>query len=178
MAITQQSTVVGVFGQRADATQCIAELRGAGFTDEQLGFIGRHGVTRPMGDRLDRTPGPNEETEGEEGAGVGTAVGATVGGLAAIAMGMIPGAGPFLAAGTLAATVFGVAAGATAGALAGALVGLGIPEAEARYYESEAHAGRYLVTVRAGGRAAEARAIMDRHSAYGFASREVTTATR
>ena len=54
-----------------------------------------------------------------------------------------------------------------------ALVGLGIPEEDARFYEDEVKGGRFLVTVDAGEREAEAWAILRRcgaHSrAYGTA---------
>ena len=52
------------------------------------------------------------------------------------------------------------AAGAAVIGLVGALVGLGIPEEDARYYESEVRGGRYLVSVAADSREAEAWAIL------------------
>jgi hypothetical protein len=48
----------------------------------------------------------------------------------------------------------------------GALVGWGIPEEDAKYYEGEVKAGRYLVTVDAGDRATDARGIYTRHGGY------------
>jgi uncharacterized protein (TIGR02271 family) len=50
--------------------------------------------------------------------------------------------------------------------LAGTLIGLGIPEKEAEYYESEFREGRVLVTVRADGRRAEAMSILQRCGGY------------
>src|SRR5947209_497667 len=44
MATTQQSTVVGVFEDRAMAEQAVAELRQAGFNDNQISFSG-HGAS-------------------------------------------------------------------------------------------------------------------------------------
>ncbi len=48
----------------------------------------------------------------------------------------------------------------------GALVGLGIPEEDARFYEEEVRGGRFLVTVDAGSREAEAWGILQRKGAY------------
>jgi hypothetical protein len=47
----------------------------------------------------------------------------------------------------------------------GALIGLGVPENEAREYETEFTIGRIIVTVRAGSRYAEAAAILRAHDA-------------
>jgi len=53
------------------------------------------------------------------------------------------------AGGTLAAILASAAGGAAAAGIAGALVGLGIPEDEAKHYDSEFQAGRTIVTVKA-----------------------------
>ena len=55
--------------------------------------------------------------------------------------------------------------------LAGTLIGWGIPEEEARYYDSELGAGRTIVTVKADGRADEAWNILMRHGAYDKSTR-------
>ena len=59
----------------------------------------------------------------------------------------------------------GAGIGAAAGGLLGALASLGIPESEARYFETGFRAGGILVTVEAGARVLEAMAILDRHGA-------------
>jgi hypothetical protein len=106
----------------------------------------------------------------EEGALTGAVAGGIFGGLAGWLVGVgaltIPGVGPFIAAGAFGTALAGVAVGAGVGAIAGALVGLGIPEDEAKYYEQEVRAGRTLVAVQAGSRAAEAEAILREHGAY------------
>jgi hypothetical protein len=48
---------------------------------------------------------------------------------------------------------------------------MGIPEEDARYYETEFRSGRTLVTVQATGRANEALAILRRHGAYDATTR-------
>jgi uncharacterized membrane protein len=45
------------------------------------------------------------------------------------------------------AALSGAAAGATAGGLTGALIGLGIPEYEAKQYESKVKGGNILISV-------------------------------
>ena len=160
MARMERSTVVGVFEHRDDAERAIDELHRAGFTDEQIGFIVRDGdhTTR------DVTTGTSQAGEGAVG---GMLAGAGIGGLiAAAASLLVPGFGPVLAGGILAATLGGAAIGAAAGGILGALIGMGVPEDEARYYESEFTAGRMLVTVKADGRFNEARDILYRFGAY------------
>ena len=55
------------------------------------------------------------------------------------------------------------ATGGTAGGLIGALIGVGIPEDEARRYETEVGAGRTIVTVQDEGRYNEAASILRNH---------------
>jgi uncharacterized protein (TIGR02271 family) len=156
----QRSTVVGVFPSRPEAERAVAELKRAGFKDDEISLIGKDekGVTRAEGNK----------------AGAGAATGAAVGAGAAaltslgITFGVIPVVGPVLALGPLAAALLSAAGGAAAGGLIGALVGLGIPEHEAKYYESELQAGRFLVTVKAGSRYNEAWAILHRLGASNY----------
>ena len=149
-------TVVGIFNDRSQAQQAVAELKRLGFRDDQIGVVGRDGVQSG-------TAGGKEtgHSKAGEGAAVGVATGAgveaPVGG-AGIAAGMLPAIGPVIAGGLLASVLASAAAGGAAIAgLVGALVGLGIPEEEARHYEGEVKAGRTLVTVKADGRFDEVR---------------------
>jgi uncharacterized protein YcfJ len=65
----------------------------------------------------------------------------------------------------LATTLGGAAVGAAAGGLIGALVGAGIPEEDARTYETHVKAGRILITANAStaGQTQEARDAFDRY---------------
>jgi uncharacterized membrane protein len=81
------------------------------------------------------------------GAGAGGLLGGTLGLLVGIGALAIPGVGPLIAAGPVVAVLSGVAAGATVGGISGALVGMGIPENEARDYESRLRAGSVLLAV-------------------------------
>lgn len=77
------------------------------------------------------------------GVGTGAAMGSILGWITGLAALAIPGVGPFLAAGPILAAL----GTATVGAIAGALVGMGMPEAQASYYESRLQEGRFLIWV-------------------------------
>ena len=167
MAMTERSTVVGVFDDRDEAELAIGALRRAGFRDADIGFAVRGGTeagtipVHPIG------------AEGGTGAATGAVTGGVVGGLlGALAAGLIPGIGPVLAGGLLAGVLGGGLVGAVAGGLLGALTGMGVPEEEARYYDQEFQAGRAILTVKADGRFAEAQAILRRLGAYDVETRD------
>lgn len=167
MAINSSDTVIGVFHDHTHAQQAVQALKRAGFSDEQVGVLGRHG--NEHGD-------DDSGTFAEEGALSGLAAGASVGALwgLGIVAGVLPGIGPAIAGGTLGVMLSSAAAGAAAAGLAGALVGLGIPEEEAEFYEGEFKAGRTLVTVKTNGRDLDAVAILSKHGAYDMANRDET----
>ena len=150
-------TVVSLFHDPAQAELAIGDLKTAGFTDRQIGVLMQD---REQEQRLAHDTG----TKAGEGAAAGAVSGGVFGGLLGLLAGVgalaIPGIGPVIAAGTIASTLAGAGIGAAAGGLIGALIGMGIPEEEARYYESGLREGGILVTVDAGARAAEARRIL------------------
>jgi rhodanese-related sulfurtransferase len=164
----KRDTIVGVFHDATQAQQAIQALKRAGFSDEQIGVMGRH--------HDEEMHGKNEEGESfaEEGAMTGLATGAGLGALwgLGIMAGVLPGIGPAIAGGTLGVLLSSAAAGAAAAGIAGALIGLGIPEEEADFYEGEFKSGRTLVTVKTGGRHADAVAILTKHGAYDADTRE------
>jgi len=67
--------------------------------------------------------------------------------LAGIGALAIPGLGPFIAAGPIMAALSGSAVGGSLGLLLGALVGAGIPEYEAKKYETGLKQGHILLSV-------------------------------
>jgi hypothetical protein len=162
------SAVVGVFINRQEAEAAMDELHRAGFTHEHLGFVMRGDDERRT--RIEAETGPSTG----EGALGGVLAGAGVGAMiAAAASLLVPGVGPVLAGGILVASLGGAAVGAAAGGVLGGLIAVGVPEEEAKYYESEFNEGRLLVTVRADGRANEAGAILHHHGAMDRTSRPV-----
>jgi hypothetical protein len=155
------NTVVGVFQTRAAAQDAILELQRSGFADDTIGMIARNDKGEVVTEKA-------ADTMAEEGLAAGAVIGAGAGvavGLGVLA-GTIPVVGPVLAVGTLGTLLLNAAAGAAVIGLVGALVGLGIPEEDARFYEDEVKGGRFLVTVDARDREAEAWAILRRCGAH------------
>jgi hypothetical protein len=170
-----QATTVGVFASREAADRAIADLKKAGYKDNQIGLISKDS----SGKAVKRDGAGAADTNAGEGAAIGAAAGAA-GGIAtgvAVGVGMLAGVipviGPFIALGTLgtilAAGATGAAAGAATLGLAGALIGWGIPEDEAKYYEGRVQAGQHLVTVE-GRSDYDAREMFTRHGAYDYRS--------
>ena len=176
-AQTTSRIVVGLFTERARAEDAIRDLKGAGFTDEQIGVITRDRTDRaaqPTGSGGQRTKAaPDEEEVGkilEEtasgmagGASIGAITGGVIGGLVGlIGSLLVPGLGPVVVGGVLASTLLGMGLGAATGGLIGALVGMGVPEEDARYFDAGFREGGTLVTVNAGARTSEAVSTMQR----------------
>jgi hypothetical protein len=158
MRNTVRPNVVGVFPDRGWAERAIDELHHHGFTRQQIGVVmpGRGVVEAHTGTEVLED---NAGTAAVAGAAAGGTLGAIAG---ALAMGLIPGVGPVLAGGLLAGILGGAAAGAALGTFAGPFVALGFTEDEARDYQEQFQAGRSIVVVHAGDRAAEARDILRR----------------
>jgi len=169
MAMTSR-TVVGVFENRRDAESAVDALYAARFRDEEIGIVAHQTDAAPATTRVGTEP----DAGGAVGGAVtGGALGAVLGAAAALA---IPGVGPILAGGVLASALGGAAIGAAAGGILGALTDMGVPEDEARWYDTEFRSGRTLVTVRAPGRADEAAGILRRFGAYDVTTRGATRA--
>jgi len=166
-------TTVGVFESRAAAEKAVADLRAAGYRDDQIGLVARNAEGKAV-----RTDGTGEETNAAEGAAIGaaTAGGAMALGSLAVSFGVIPVIGPILAVGPIAAALISAAGGAAAGGIAGALIGYGIPEEDARYYEDEVKAGRYVVTV-TGEKHTAATGTFTRHGGYDRVAAEASGRT-
>lgn len=152
-----RDTVVAVFDERDDAQDAINALRDAGFRADDISILARD---RDTAGQLAEDTG----TEAAAGAATGALAGGLLGGVAGWLVGIgalaIPGVGPIIAAGPIAAALGGAAIGATTGGIIGALTGAGIPEDEAKYYDSEFRRGGIVVTVQARGRYDEARSIL------------------
>jgi len=133
--------VVGIVNSELQAAQIFEELQESGFSNGDISIL------IPEGDRI----AAEKSTKMPEGAAAGAAAGGAVGGLVGLLAGVgtiaIPGLGAFIAAGPILAALGGAAAGATAGGLTGALVGLGMPEYEAKQYESRMTSGNLLISV-------------------------------
>lgn len=163
MATTVTATRFGVFQTREAAERAIEDLKAKGYKSDQIGLLYKNAGGSTT--KLDGAGVP--DTKAPEGAALGAAAGA-VGGAAVgagIIAGVIPVIGPVLALGTLGTILVNAAGGAAIAGIAGALIGWGVPEEDAKYYENEVKAGRYLVTVDAGDRD-DARGVFTRHGEY------------
>ncbi|GGO06324.1 general stress protein [Saccharibacillus kuerlensis] len=139
-----EKKIVGVFESEQEASRAIQNLQQQGFTSDEISVVAK--------DRNDlRAIDEETGTKAPEGLATGAATGGVLGGVTGLLAGVgalaIPGIGPILAAGPLATAIAGMAVGAGAGGLVGGLVGLGIPEHEAKEYESHLDRGNILVLV-------------------------------
>lgn len=163
---TKRSHYVGVFDDRNDAELAARDLREGGFRDDDIGYAWRDdaGKIHQEGNKAGQMAA--------SGAGTGVVLGGLIGAGAAL---LIPGIGPVVSGGLLATALAGAATGAVtggvAGGITGALVGLGIPEDEAKYYDTQFRDGRTLMTVRADDRYDEAGDIIRRRRGYDYATR-------
>lgn len=139
-----KQAVVCLVPTESHADRVIDSLRSGGFTSNDISIL--------MPDQSGtRDLGVKKETKAPEGASTGAGTGALLGGalgwLAGIGALAIPGVGPFVAAGPIMAALSGAAIGATTGGVTGGLIGMGIPEMEAKQYESKLREGNILISV-------------------------------
>jgi hypothetical protein len=162
-----RKTAIGSFMSHRVAKEAVAELRAAGFDDEEIGIVAQNRAPNhdDVLDDVVRTQMYSAEEATETGALAGAATGAGVGTLwgIAVATGALPAIGPVIAGGTLAAIVASAVTGAAVGGLGGTLIGLGFAENEIEHYEGELRFGKTIVTVYAPGRFDEAESILRRH---------------
>ncbi len=175
MVVGVRKRAVGIFSHRRDAEDALHEMKNSGFAMDRVSVIAQDT------DRDNIAGAEVHEKVGnkaDEGASLGAVSGGTLGGLTGLLVGLgtlaIPGIGPVMLAGAaataIATTLAGAGIGAAAGSLLGGLIGLGIPEEEARSYNSRVERGHYLVIV--DGSDAEisaAEAIMRRRGIEDFA---------
>ncbi|MGI9040181.1 MAG: YsnF/AvaK domain-containing protein [Gemmatimonadales bacterium] len=156
---TNSQTVVGLFTDRSGAEAAMRELKQAGFSDDQIGVAMQNRDEQ-------KSLMEDTNTQAAEGAATGAVSGGVVGGLLGLLGSLlIPGVGPIVVGGVLASTLTGVGIGAATGGLIGGLIGLGVPEQDAEHFDKGIRSGGVLVTVNAGQRALEARAILQRNDA-------------
>lgn len=139
-----KQSVVGSYQSENEAIAAIEDLQREGYRSEDISVISKD---KQETENIVAETG----THAEEGAATGALTGGVLGGLGGVLAGIgalaIPGIGPIVAAGPIVAGLTGAAAGAGVGGLAGALIGMGIPEDDAREYETHFNEGRILVLV-------------------------------
>lgn len=159
--------VFGLFPDRSSVERAIDGLQVAGFRAMDISAL--------LPDKAGTAELAHEKhTKAPEGALAGAATGGVIGGTLGLLVGIgalaIPGLGPFIAAGPIMATLAGAGAGGAVGTLTGALVGMGIPEYEAKRYESFVNEGGALLSVHCDDKdwADKARKVLDAHGAKGI----------
>jgi hypothetical protein len=174
------NTTIGLVRDTAQAKTIVSGLHAAGFSTEAIS------VVFPDRHRSDLMGIPQEEVsdahcQSAEGAVVGAATGGVMGSAVAWLVGIgaitLPGVGPLLAAGPILTILTGIGLGASMGGMAGALVGMGVPELDARHYESQISDGRILIAARADDarKATIANGLMHHAGAQEVATLEGTT---
>ncbi len=158
--------ISGLFHSRADAENAVMQLESLGVPRSDISVVLRN---EQETNAFAASTGTESGSKAGEGAGAGSVVGGTVGAilgaLAATATAVaIPGVG-VLVAGPIAGALAGAGAGGLTGGLLGALVGAGIPEDQARSYETGIQSGGVVVVADVPSSVAmQARQILNRQS--------------
>lgn len=136
--------VFGIYDSRSAVEAGVDRLKADGFMSSDISVLLPDSPGSEKFAHDNSTKAPEGATTG---AGTGLVLGGALGWLVGIGSLAIPGVGPFIAAGPIIALLAGAGAGAAIGGIAGALVGMGIPEYEAKRYESYVKDGGILLSV-------------------------------
>ncbi|MFN8790247.1 MAG: DUF3341 domain-containing protein [Bdellovibrionales bacterium] len=139
--------VFGIFNERFALERSVQTLKDSGFRNSDISVLLPSTGTMGDGESLAHERGSKAPEGAATGATSGIAIGGTLGWLVGLGSLAIPGLGPFVAAGPIMAAIAGAGIGATVGGVAGALIGLGIPEYEAKRYETSVRVGNHLLSV-------------------------------
>ncbi|MBC7396509.1 MAG: DUF3341 domain-containing protein [Bdellovibrionales bacterium] len=139
-----RTAVLGIYQTRSAVDYAVDQLKQHGFRNSDIS------VLMPTKEGSDEFA-HEKHTKAPEGVTTGATSGALLGGGLGWLVGMgslvIPGIGPLIAAGPIMAALAGMGVGGALGGLAGALVGAGIPEYEAKRFESIVKSGGILLSV-------------------------------
>jgi hypothetical protein len=142
--MAKNKSVFGVYPNRNSVETALTALHHAGFSGSDVSIL----LPENLGPRELVTKKETKAPEGTAtGAGSGAVIGGALGWLVGIGALAIPGLGPFIAAGPIMAALAGIGAGGVVGGFVGGLVGLGIPEYEAKRYETRLQKGGILLSV-------------------------------
>jgi hypothetical protein len=141
------STVTAVFLNRFDASAAYDYVMGKGYTRDEVNVMMSNSTHEAFKDEGKHDVGSMASEGIAAGGALGTAVGAAAAAIVAIGTTvMLPGFG-ILVAGPILAAFAGGGAGAVAGGLLGGLIGLGLPESNAKAYESALKEGGVVIGV-------------------------------
>ena len=134
----------GIFANRGIAEAAVGQLTTAGFPSRDISAL--------LSDKTESNAfATQNSTKAPDGATAGAAVGGVLVGALGLLAGIgalpIPGLGPLVVAGPMMASLAGIGVGGAVGGFVGVLVGMGIPEFEAKCYESQLKEGGVLLAV-------------------------------
>lgn len=136
--------VFAIFQDRYTLERAVDSLKVSGFRHSDISVL-------MQSESETRDFAHEKHTKAPEGATTGGATGVLAGGalgwLAGAGALAIPGIGPFVAAGPIMAAIAGAGIGGVVGGITGGLVGMGIPEYEAKRFESYVKNGGLLLSV-------------------------------
>ena len=136
--------VFGIFNDRVSLEKAVDRLKAEGFRNSDISvLIQSAGETKDFAHEKE-TKAPEGATTGAAGGILGGGILGWLAGAGALA---IPGIGPFVAAGPIMGALSGAGIGGAVGGVTGALIGMGMPEYEAKRYESSVKAGGMLLSV-------------------------------
>ena len=141
---SKNTAVFGIYKDTAHAEEAVDRISAAGFSNDDISVLLPDNQSSKEFAHEKNTKAPEGTTAGVTTGGV---IGGTLGLLAGIGALAIPGVGPLIAAGPIMASLAGLGVGGAVGGLIGALVGMGIPEYEAKRYESRVKEGGVLLSV-------------------------------
>ncbi|WP_413287499.1 DUF3341 domain-containing protein [Bdellovibrio sp. HCB337] len=137
-------SVFGIFDNRTSLENTVTNLKNSGFVNSDISVL----MPTPESTKNFAHEKNTKAPEGATAGGTsGLAIGGVLGWLAGIGALAIPGIGPFVAAGPIVGAIAGAGIGGAVGGIAGALVGLGIPEYEAKRFETMVKDGGMLLSV-------------------------------
>lgn len=139
-----RNSVFAIFETQVSLEQAVDALKVNGFRNSDISVL-MHSKQGTKDFAFEKnTKAPEAATTG---AATGVLAGGAFGWLVGAGALAIPGIGPFVAAGPIMAAIAGAGIGGTVGGVAGGLIGLGIPEYEAKRYETYVKEGGLLISV-------------------------------
>lgn len=166
---TKNISLFGIFANEHDISDCVDDLRGAGFRNTDVSILHSENAGNKDLAHVKKTKAP-------EGTALGVILGAIAGGILGWFAGMgainLPALIPFATAGPLISVLSGIGVGAVFAGIVGALTGYGIPEYEARRYRGRVRRGGVLLSVHCDSKDWEkaAKQILKRNGAQDVAS--------
>jgi hypothetical protein len=139
-----RTSVFGIFDDRLSLERAVDLFKSSGFRNSDISVLMQSKEESKDFAHEKNTKAPEGVTTG---ATTGILAGGTLGWLVGAGALTITGLGPLVAAGPILAALAGAGIGGTVGGVAGGLIGLGIPEYEAKRYETAIKGGGILISV-------------------------------